>query len=56
MGYVISFLLGAALCALFRKQKPVVHCSECTNAYDCQIRIQAVGDEGYCSLGKSIDE
>lgn len=34
----------------------VVRCHECANRHHCPIRKQCLGDEGYCSLGKSEED
>lgn len=35
------------------KKVKIVYCHECLNRYHCPIRVQCLGDDGYCSLGKS---
>lgn len=59
LGYIIaalagSFLTGGLICVLIggtRDIEKVTRCKSCAHRWNCQIRIQCMDDESFCSLG-----
>ena len=62
--WAILLIMGVAMCSFadtavkdeMKTVKSVVRCHECLNRQHCPIRTQCLGDDGYCSLGKSEEE
>lgn len=62
--WAILLIMGISNCSFaeravqdeLKEFKSVVRCFECANRRHCPIRTQCLGDDGYCSLGKSEEE
>lgn len=59
LGYIIaalagSLLTGGLICVLIggaKDTEKVTRCKDCAARWNCQIRLQCMEDEDFCSLG-----
>lgn len=64
IGLIIGIVAGASLAAVIMAccfassrydLEKVVHCRHCAKRDHCQLRTQAIGDDGFCSLGWEVE-